>query len=142
MRISDWSSDVCSSDLILDRFAEAAEQAGIPRSDDFNTGDNSGSGKFEVTQRRGVRWSASRAFLRPALKRPNLQVVTGALSDRLRMDGTRVSGVEFIRDGERLFAESRIETVLASGSIGRSAEHTSELQSLMRSSYDVFCLKK
>src|SRR3546814_19474527 len=44
--------------------------------------------------------------------------VTGPSSDRLRMNGTRVSGFEFIRDGERLFAESRIETVLASGSIG------------------------
>src|SRR3546814_18653517 len=124
MRISDWSSDVCSSDLILDRFAEAAEQAGIPRSDDFNTGDNSGSGKFEVTQRRGVRWSASRAFLRPALKRPNLQVVTGALSDRLRLDGPRVSGVEFIRDGERMFAESRIATVLANAGARRVGERS------------------
>jgi choline dehydrogenase len=49
---------------ILDRFADAAEQAGIPRSHDFNTGDNTGSGKFEVTQRRGVRWNAVKAFLR------------------------------------------------------------------------------
>ncbi|NGY03669.1 GMC family oxidoreductase N-terminal domain-containing protein [Solimonas terrae] len=103
---------------ILDRFADAAEQAGIPRTDDFNRGDNTGSGKFEVTQRRGLRWSASRAFLRPAMKRPNLQVVTGALSDRLCLDGARVTGVEFVRDGERHRATSRIETVLAAGSIG------------------------
>ena len=74
---------------VLDRFAEAAEQAGIPRTDDFNTGNNEGSGKFEVTQRRGWRWSASRAFLQPARKRPNLRVVTGALIDKLRFDGTR-----------------------------------------------------
>lgn len=106
---------------ILDRFADAAEQAGIPRSADFNTGDNYGSGKFEVTQRRGVRWSAARAFLKPALKRPNLRVVTGALTDRLMFAGTRVTGVEFLLGGERLHATARAETVLAAGSIGSPA---------------------
>ncbi|HET8883740.1 MAG TPA: GMC family oxidoreductase N-terminal domain-containing protein [Solimonas sp.] len=106
---------------ILDRFADAAEQAGIPRTDDFNRGDNTGSGKFEVTQRRGVRWSASRAFLRPALKRPNLKVVTGALVDRVRFTGTRASGIEFMLGDERCHADSRIETVLAAGSIGSPA---------------------
>src|SRR5262245_47855321 len=54
---------------ILDAFAAAAEECGIPRTEDFNRGDNEGSGKFEVNQRRGVRWSAAKAFLRPALKR-------------------------------------------------------------------------
>ena len=103
---------------ILDRFADAAEQAGIPRTTDFNTGDNYGSGKFEVTQRRGVRWSAARAFLRPVLKRPNLRVVTGALIDRLTFAGTRATGVEFLLDGERLHATAGAETVLAAGSIG------------------------
>ncbi|HEY1075287.1 MAG TPA: GMC family oxidoreductase N-terminal domain-containing protein, partial [Fontimonas sp.] len=106
---------------ILDRFADAAEQAGIPRTKDFNTGDNTGAGKFEVTQRRGVRWSAARAFLRPALKRPNLRVVTGALIDKLSFDGARVSGVEFTLGGEVLQAKSRVETVLAAGAIGSPA---------------------
>ena len=106
---------------ILDRFADAAEQAGIPRTDDFNTGDNNGSGKFEVTQKRGVRWNAVKAFLRPALKRPNLHIVTGALIDQLSFTGTRVSGVKFSLDGETLQAAARIETVLAAGSIGSPA---------------------
>lgn len=106
---------------ILDRFADAAEQAGIPRTDDFNTGDNNGSGKFEVTQRRGVRWNAVKAFLRPALKRPNLRIVTGALIDQLSFTGTRVSGVKFSLGGETLHATARIETVLAAGSIGSPA---------------------
>jgi len=103
---------------ILDRFAEAAEQAGIPRVDDFNRGDNYGVGRFEVNQRRGVRWNARKAFLQPAMQRPNLTVVTGALIDRLSFEGKRVSGVEFVRDGQRLRATSRLETVLAAGSIG------------------------
>ena len=106
---------------ILDRFAEAAEQAGIPRTADFNTGDNAGSGKFEVTQRRGVRWNAVKAFLRPALKRSNLRVVTGALIDRLTLAGSRVTGIEFSLGGESWQATARIETVLAAGSIGTPA---------------------
>jgi choline dehydrogenase len=103
---------------ILDRFADAAEQAGIPRIADFNTGDNTGSGRFEVTQRRGVRWNAVKAFLRPVLKRSNLRIVTGALIDRLSFEGSRATGVEFSLGGERLHATARIETVLAAGSIG------------------------
>lgn len=106
---------------ILDRFADAAEQAGIPRTSDFNTGDNNGSGKFEVTQRRGVRWSAARAFLKPVLKRSNLRVVTGAVIDKLTLDGTRVTGVEFMLDGQRTQASARHETILAAGSIGSPA---------------------
>jgi choline dehydrogenase len=103
---------------ILDRFADAAEQASIPRIDDFNRGDNFGVSRFEVNQRRGVRWNARKAFLQPALSRPNLTVVTDALIDRLSFDGNRVTGVEFTRAGQPANATCRIETVLAAGSIG------------------------
>ncbi|HEY8977933.1 MAG TPA: GMC family oxidoreductase, partial [Burkholderiaceae bacterium] len=71
---------------ILDAFAQAAVQAGIPAVDDFNRGDNEGVGYFEVNQRRGVRWNAAKAFLRPALRRPNLQVLTGAHVTRLLLE--------------------------------------------------------
>ena len=103
---------------ILDRFAEAARQAGIPTTTDFNRGDNEGVGNSEVNQRRGLRWSASKAFLRPALARPNLKVLTGTLIDRLGLEGKRVTGVEFELGGEKHFAGCRIEAVLAAGSIG------------------------
>ncbi len=103
---------------ILERFADAAEQAGIPRTEDFNRGDNFGVSRFEVNQRRGVRWNARKAFLRPVTQRPNLKIVTGALIDRLSFQGKRVTGVEFLLDGERMHAASRLETVLAAGSIG------------------------
>jgi choline dehydrogenase len=106
---------------ILDRFADAALQAGIPRTADFNTGDNIGSGKFEVTQRRGVRWNAVKAFLRPVRKRSNLRIVTGALIDRLSFEGSRVTGIAFTLGGETLLASARLETVLAAGSIGSPA---------------------
>jgi len=103
---------------ILDAFQAAAEEIGIARSEDFNRGDNEGSGKFEVNQKRGVRWNASKAFLRPAMTRPNLTVVTEALVRRLRLEGRRVAGVELTRAGEEQFAAARIETILAAGAIG------------------------
>ena len=103
---------------ILEAWREAAAEAGIPKTDDYNCGDNEGSGFFEVNQRRGVRWSATRAFLRPAMKRPNLKVVTGAEVKRLRMEGRRAVGVEFWHDGETRFVSTRLETVLAAGAIG------------------------
>jgi len=68
---------------VLEAFVEACEQAGIPRRDDFNDGDNEGVGFFEVNQKGGWRWSAARAFLRPAAGRANLVVRTGAEVERL-----------------------------------------------------------
>src|SRR6185437_9670032 len=77
---------------ILDAFREAAAQAGIPKTTDFNRGNNEGCGYFHVTQRRGVRWSAARAFLRPAMKRANLTVLTHAQAHRVRLAGQRATG--------------------------------------------------
>ena len=103
---------------ILDAFRTAAAQVGIPEVDDFNRGDNLGCGYFEVNQKRGVRWNAATAFLRPVLRRPNLTVLTDAHVKRLAFDGRRITGVEFWRSGEEVFAEARIETLLAAGAIG------------------------
>ena len=106
---------------LLDRFAEAAQQAGIPRSDDFNRGDNFGVGSFEVNQKGGIRWSAAKAFLRPALDRPNLKLAIEAAIDKVEIADGRVTGVRFTVKGEAARATSRIETVLAAGSIGSPA---------------------
>lgn len=103
---------------ILDHVTEAARQLGIMPSDDFNRGTNAGAGIFEVNQRRGVRWNTSKAFLRSAMQRPNLTVVTGALIDKLALDGRQATGVEFAVNGEHCLARCRVETVLAAGSIG------------------------
>jgi len=103
---------------ILDAFREAMGEAGMPKIGDFNRGDNEGSGLFEVNQKRGIRWNASKAFLRPAMGRSNLTVLTNAQARRLRLAGRIAEGVEFSRGGEELFAAARIETVLAAGSIG------------------------
>ncbi|OZI32061.1 choline dehydrogenase [Bordetella genomosp. 10] len=104
---------------LLDAFRDAAGQAGIPPVNDFNQGDNEGCDYFDVNQRRGVRWSASRAFLRPIANRPNLKVVTGAHVTRLAFSGRRVEGVHFQGDdGRDRVAVARAEVVLAAGAIG------------------------
>lgn len=106
---------------LLDHFAEATVQAGIPRTPDFNRGDNLGVGHFEVNQKRGTRWSAVRGFLDPVRHRKNLTIVTGALSDRLLIENGRVLGVVYRKGSEVFEARARRETVLSSGSIGSVA---------------------
>jgi choline dehydrogenase len=106
---------------ILHAWRDAAEQCGIPRIADFNGGDNFGSARFQVNQRTGVRWNASKAFLRPAMQRKNLTVLPRALSTKIRLDtrdGTkRAVGIEFTRGSEIFFAESKVDTILSGGSI-------------------------
>jgi choline dehydrogenase len=105
---------------VLEAFREAAQQAGIPATDDFNRGDNSGVGYFDFNQKRGIRWNASKAFLRPALSRPNLTVVTGAQVRRLTFDGKRCTGVAYRAAHEgaaECVAKARIEVVVAAGAV-------------------------
>ena len=106
---------------LLDRFAEAAQQAGIPATDDFNRGNNAGVGAFEVNQKNGIRWSAAKAFLRPALDRPNLKLAVDAAIDRLEIADGRVVAVRFSVKGQPARAAARVETVLAAGAIGSPA---------------------
>jgi choline dehydrogenase len=103
---------------ILDAFRDAAEQVGVRKTDDFNCGDNEGSSYFQVNQRRGVRWTTAKAFLRPAMNRPNLRVVTGAQAKSLRIEGRRVTGVEFWQGDRVCTAAARGEVTLAAGAIG------------------------
>ncbi len=103
---------------VLNAFRDAAAEVGIPKTDDFNLGSNEGSGYFEVNQKRGVRWSTAKGFLRPALKRANLRVITHAHTSRLILDGKRVTGVEFDIKGRPAWATAHGEVVLTAGSIG------------------------
>lgn len=102
---------------ILLAVQEGAKEFGIMPRADFNDGDNEGSGFFEVNQKRGIRWNTAKAFLRPALKRPNLRVVTGALTETLILEGRRVVGVRYRQGGVLHEARAGAEVLLAAGSI-------------------------
>ena len=115
---------------ILDAFALAAQQAGIPATNDFNRGDNEGVGYFDVNQKRGLRWNAAKAFLGPALRRDNLDVWTGAHISRVLIGsapgadgGHSAIGVELqrVEGGAPLvvrLAPEGGEVVLCTGAIG------------------------
>jgi choline dehydrogenase len=103
---------------IIDAWREAAAECGIPPVKQFNGGDNSGCAYFQMNQKRGRRWSATNAFLRPAMHRPNLTIMTGAQVSRVRLEGRVATGVEFTHRGEAFFAEAKRETLLAAGAIG------------------------
>jgi choline dehydrogenase len=118
---------------ILDAFRQAASEAGIAPVDDFNRGDNAGCGYFDVNQTRGIRLNAARAFLKPASKRPNLTIMTGAHVESLLLEdepagGKRCTGVIFTGGGTRWEAHGRRETVLAAGAVG--SPHILELSGI------------
>jgi choline dehydrogenase len=96
---------------------ESAVEAGFPRNDDFNGRAQEGVGTYQVTQKRGRRWSAADAFLKPALDRPNLTVRTGAQVTRVLLTDGRATGVEYVQGGRRQTARAGAEVVLAGGAI-------------------------
>jgi choline dehydrogenase len=103
---------------VLDAVRDGAEEIGIHKTDDFNDGDNAGSGYFDVTQKKGVRWSAARAFLKPAMARPNLHVLTKATVTCLDVDGGVVRGVNYQRFGKVGHVTAHREVILSAGAIG------------------------
>jgi choline dehydrogenase len=113
---------------VLDAFAQAATQAGIPATDDFNRGDNSGVGYFEVNQKAGWRWNTAKAFLRPTCYgRPNFELWTGAQVAKLLLEENhgaegerplRCTGVQVWNGREMVTAHARGEVILSAGAIG------------------------
>ncbi len=102
---------------LLEAIRDAAEAAGIEKIADFNTGDNAGSSYFQVTQRAGRRWSAARAFLDPAIQRPNLRLEIGVMVERVLFDGKRACGVRFHRGGLVFDAKADGELILSAGAV-------------------------
>ncbi len=103
---------------ILDAFREAAEEAGIPKIDDFNGGNNEGSSYFQVTQKKGVRFSAASAFLRPIKERSNLTIITNAMIDRVNFNGRTAQGLQFRHNDHFFHANATHEVILSAGAIG------------------------
>ena len=108
-------SDVSETHPICDAFIAACEQAGLPRTDDFNGQSQEGAGYFQLTTRKGRRWSTARGYLKPARKRPNLRVISSALTTRILFEGRRAVGVEYAQGGATHRARANAEVILASG---------------------------
>ncbi|MFN4275104.1 MAG: GMC family oxidoreductase [Ferrovibrio sp.] len=102
---------------LIDSIAEAGAQIGIPRVDDFNLGNNEGSGYFQVNQKRGKRWSAATGFLKPILSRPNLELRTKVQVCNVALEGKRATGVVYRQGGDSFFARAKAEVILAAGAI-------------------------
>ena len=110
-------SDLPDRPALAEAYIQAAMECGIPRTEDFNGARQEGVGYYHVTARNGRRSSAAVAFLRPALRRDNLRVVTGALASRVLLSGRRATGVAFTHEGAARTATARREVVLCGGAI-------------------------
>jgi choline dehydrogenase-like flavoprotein len=106
---------------VLDAFADACAASGVPRVADFNGGDNFGVSYFQVNQKRGRRWSAASGFLKPALRRANVTLVSHALVERVLFDGARAIGVDYSVKGERRKARAAGEVLLCAGAVNTPA---------------------
>ena len=114
---------------LLDRFIEAAEQAGIPRTDDFNRGDNHGCGYFHVNQKNGRRYSAARGFIKPILNRPNLVVQTDVTVEKILIEHGRASAVVArYKNGPVQEIRAEHEVILSAGAI--NSPHLLQLSGL------------
>jgi choline dehydrogenase len=111
-----WISNV-PPDPVSEAFIASAEQAGVPRTENFNAGDNTGAGYFQMNTRGGYRMSSARAYLAPARRRSNLKVIDGASVLRVVMEGGRASGVEVLVGDARKTFKARREVVLSAGAI-------------------------
>src|SRR6266550_59517 len=108
-------SDVCEPHPLCEAFIAAAQQAGFPRNDDFNGPTQEGAGYFQLTARRGRRWSTAVGYLRPARRRPNLTIASNALASRILFSGRRAIGVEYRQGEATRVAHANAEVILAGG---------------------------
>jgi choline dehydrogenase-like flavoprotein len=111
-------SDSRSMHPLIDRLIDAAVEAGHVRNDDFNGPSQFGVGRYQLTQHNGERWSAARGYLRPVLDRPNLQVFTNTLVQRIEFDGRRARRVLARRHDEEITLRAEREIILSAGAYG------------------------
>src|SRR5271170_1037718 len=113
---------LCVSDVqqhpLCEAFIEAAMAVGLPRNDDFNGASQEGVGYHQTTTRNGKRCSTAVGYLRPAMQRPNLRVLTQALTEKIVVEGGRATGVQFRRDGASQRVRATREVILCGGAIG------------------------
>ena len=123
VRGRDGEMPITDLDLIhpvCEAFIKGAAQMGIPRNPDYNSGDQAGTGYFQRTIHKGYRYSAAKAFLRPARKRPNVDIRTNAQAAEILFEGTRANGVRYLRDvreGNAVEVRARREVILCAGAL-------------------------
>ena len=111
-------SDQVEPHEVCEAFILACGEVGIPRNDDFNGATQEGAGYFQTTMRNGRRWSTARAYLKPARGRANLTVATGALTERVLVEGGIATGVQYRWHGRSIAARARGEVILSAGAFG------------------------
>ena len=102
---------------LVRHYLRAAQQAGLALCEDLECGDTEGAGIYQITTRNGRRMSSARAFLRPALRRANLKLVTGALATKILFEDRRAAGIEYRVGGQTLSARARGEVIISGGSV-------------------------
>ena len=102
---------------VLDAIIDAAEQSGYPKNLDYNSGDQEGFGYFQVTQKNGRRWSTAKAYLEPAMGRPNLHLEINAQTTKVILEGKRAVGVAYRQGGREKQARAGREVLLAAGAV-------------------------
>ena len=103
---------------VTDAFIDAAENIGIPKSDDFNGDDQEGVGYFQLTKKNGLRCSSAKAYLKPAKNRKNLSIITKAHTNKIIFEGKKAIGVEARINGTIQIIRARKEVILSAGAIG------------------------
>jgi len=110
-------ADLQQPNELTEAFIEAGETVGLPHNDDFNAGEQSGVGLYQVTQKDGQRHSAADGYLKPVLDRSNLTATTGAQVTQVRFDGHTAVGVEYVKDGSTETVDAAEEVILSAGTI-------------------------
>jgi len=111
-------SDLAETHPICEAYIRAAAEIGIPVNADFNGATQEGAGYYQLTKRRGMRCSTAKGYLRPARRRPNLEVRTGALAERIDLEGGRAVGVTYRQGGTSYGVRAAGEVLLCAGAIG------------------------
>ena len=111
-------SDIDDIHPLTRAWLQACQQAGLPYNSDFNSGDQAGCGLYQITAKGGRRSSAATAFIKPARKRPNLDIRTGASATRIILENGRAAGVEYVSGGRTFIVRAEREVILSSGAIG------------------------
>jgi choline dehydrogenase len=112
-----WSSDIVEKNELMEAIIRGANELGVPKTDDFNSGDQEGVGYYQLFTHNGWRISSAVAYLKPARGRSNLKIETGAQATKVILEGRRAVGVRYLQDGVMREARAAREVILSAGAL-------------------------